>query len=351
MEVGSFLTLSRGRIRFLVIIGVIVAVGASFALLATQPRKYKATGVVFLAQTLGNADAATVASTVNDFKTAITLPEVEQKVASDAGVSQSSLSNLTTAADASSQTLKLSYTAKDPQVGTNVVRVATRDALNLLFTQQQSAAEQRLAIAEKSYDAAAKALTDFQQKNNVGNVDDDIARRSDDILTLRSQIAGGDSTAASRLLLTAKQNELNNLLGLDVTYQKLSADLKRADDSRGGAENERDTIAGRLATLDTKQAVVVPTPTETSRVTTVLPALIAAVIVVIAAALAMAWGDRRRRSKSGPGGSNGPSPNVFPGSSGAGDWAGGGVPSGWDARQGQPQGATVASRSAGEPPA
>jgi hypothetical protein len=351
MEVGSFLTLSRGRVRFLIVIGIIVAVAASLALLATQPRKYKATGVVFLAQTLGNTDASTVAATVNDFKTAITLPEVEQKVASDANVSKSSLSGLSVSADSTSQTLKLSYASKDAGVATNVVRVATRDALNLLFTQQQSAASQRLAIAQKSYDTAAAALTAFQKTNNVGNVDDDIARRSDDILTLRSQIATGDSSAASRSLLTAKQDELNNLVGLDVTYQRLTADLKRADDSRTGAENYLDTIAGRLATLDTKQAVVVPTPTAESRVTTVLPALIAAIVVVIAAALAMAWGDRRRRSKRGvPGAPT----NVLPGSTGpaSADWAGSGIPSDWDARTGPHQGVTATGgRPVGNPPA
>jgi hypothetical protein len=294
MEVGNFLTLGRARLRFLVAIGLIVAVGAGALVLVTQPRKYKATGVVFLASALGNADNTTVSTTVNDFKTAITLPEVKQRTAADANVSVSSLDGLSSSADDQGQTLKLSYTSTNRNTAANVVRVATRDALAFLFTQQQGAAQQRLTIAEDQYDAAAKALSTFQQKNNVGDVSDDIARRSDDILTLRSQIASGQGGAASSELLKQKQAELDNAVALNVPYQKLNADLNRANDIRTSAENYVDTISGRLATLDAKQSVVVPTPAAVSRVTELIPAVVAAIVAVVLVALLMAWSDRRR---------------------------------------------------------
>lgn len=128
--------------------------------------------------------------------------------------------------------LKLSYTAKDPELATNVVNELSRVYIesNILDNQLQTSkarllTEQQLPESERFVEQSEASLREFKEKNGIVSLQDEAKSVVITLQGLDNQVL---SVKTDLDEATSKSNQLRNTLGLDLPQAMMASDLSQS---------------------------------------------------------------------------------------------------------------------------
>jgi hypothetical protein len=214
LEIWSFLRLSARRILVLVLI-VIIAVAAAVTLVRRQAPHYKATAIVFLAQTLsGGSTQFSIDPVAAGYESDLSLPSVRGQTAQQLGVSPSRLGSVAVAhasgdpnvilvVDNTSRALAAQVAQRLASVG--LATVASQDV------RQNEQVEQQAVVA---FQTAQLNLTRYAKKTGVPDVDAALNAVS-------SQVLANQASGSSAIALAQAQARYTRLIKLQPEYDLL----------------------------------------------------------------------------------------------------------------------------------
>lgn len=291
MRVGiwSFLRLTKRRIALLLII-VIVAAAAAVAAVRRQPVHYKATAVVFLAQTLGAGSTQySIDPIAAGYESALSLPAVQQQAAQALRGSPARLGTFAVGHTSGDPNVSLTVDNTDPALASQVARQLAVVGLTNVAAQdvRQNQLVQQQAVA--AFQAAQRDLTNYAQTTGIPDVDAALNAASTQVLTLQT------SGSSSRALADA-QARYSRLIGLQPQYDLLLGLRASAQQNLSGAQSSLAAARSQSVAFTQPGNVTIIGTERVSRTTSLLRAGVgAAVVAALLVLLAMAGLESRRR--------------------------------------------------------
>ena len=223
------LHLNTRRLTVLLVLAGVVALAAG-ATAYLRPVRYTAHTTVFVARVLPSG--TNIDSSVADFETAMRLPEVEDAVAKQTGVSVADLRNsLKFSRIGAGTSVDVSYSSTSQAQASNVATGAAHQSLQFLAAQQVNAASDEVAGAQKAADSAGADLAALNKKYAVTDTNAEYQSLQQDLLNLDSQLAStADPTrlVAIQALIAQKTAQLTVLAGALPQWQELDNRLLQA---------------------------------------------------------------------------------------------------------------------------
>lgn len=280
MEIARFLRLTPRRISMLLTAALVAALVAGIVSVQ-RGAKSRAEAVVFTSQVFSESvDGSSLGRRVADLETALKLPSVLDEVSSATGVPATDLrSDISFEKESDAASVRVSYTHEDADVAEDVVDAVVSEGLGLLLAQDREAAERAEARASADLAEAVERLETFQAATGSADVVGEVERRSNDILTLRNQIAAGGG-AALRTLLTAKEQEFQRLVQQYAEYESLSANFRRASEDQQDAARADSAARAQEEALESPLVVVTPPASSLGLLSAALPSVLGAVVLV-----------------------------------------------------------------------
>jgi uncharacterized protein involved in exopolysaccharide biosynthesis len=245
---------------------------AAFALLADTPPQYEAATVLTVPSTVaGGASSSSVSQYMADFDQAVTSDPVVTKVAGlvdrDVGAVRDGL-DVTQLG--SSNLVRISYRGPDPGDASTIVEEATRSTFDLVaqiqlpFGQGVEVLRSRVRSTQSDLDSAEARLEDFLVANDLVlpreqylMVASDVARLEDEL----AQAVPGTAIAALETELRDRRQELHQLGAKIPEWERLQADVDRANEDLDAAKDELRLTEDQLAHVRPQT-----TPVSTERI-------------------------------------------------------------------------------------
>jgi hypothetical protein len=276
------LHLSTRRLMVLLVLAALVALAAG-ATTYLRPVRYAAHSTVFVARVLPNG--TNIDSSVADFETAMRLPEVENTVASQTGVSAAALhSGLGFSRIGASTSVDVSFTSTSQAQASNVVTAAAHQSLLFLAGQQVSAANDQVAGAQKAADSAAADLAALNQKYGVTDIDAEYQTQQQDLLNLDSQLATtSDPTrlAAIQALISQKTTQVTVLAGAHPQWQQVDNQLLQAQTTLNDVQATVTDAQSKLSAAGSPSILTAANLTRQGRLVPVLRLALGSAVVLL----------------------------------------------------------------------
>lgn len=275
------------RRQWLLLIVVPLVVGAVTAgLLSSREQERSSKAVVLV-----HPDISTFGSNVayvTAFQAALSTDVVVNDVSKRTGVSASNLRAGLSASPTEQNSLSFDVTYRGSQPASVVGQVptlATKDAFALLLAPTHSDAVQRLDVAQKQVDSAAKALQDFSTANNTWDPSAEYQAQLNQLAQLQVAAARDGATAATTDFpaIVSTQAELKRMGPLVTQYQQLLDKSSAAIQVRNAASNQLAGVEQQQSVLNGSGAIVAGKVTTPSGGRTVAATAIGAALLALVA--------------------------------------------------------------------
>jgi capsular polysaccharide biosynthesis protein len=271
MEIRDYV--GRAGWRLLVLLLVPIAAGAAaFALLADTPPQYEAATVLTVPSTVaGGASSGSVSQYMANFDQAIMSDPVVTKVAGlvDRGAGEVR-DGLDVTQLGSSNLVRISFRGPDRGDASTIVEEATRSTFDLVaqiqlpFGQGVEVLKSRVRSTQAELDTAEARLEDFLVENGLVlpreqylMVASDVARLEDEL----AQAVPGTPTATLEAELRDRRQQLQQLGATIPEWERLQADVDRANEDLDAAQDELRLTEDQLAHVRPQT-----TPVSTERI-------------------------------------------------------------------------------------
>jgi O-antigen ligase len=299
VEIASFLHLSFRRIVALAVLAVFAAVPTA-ALLLRGPSEYRASVNVRMGQFIAPGAGSWVRDQLEaDFQTAVHIPQVQQGISSQVGVTKKDLvAHLGVAIPATGTTVKMSYTDRSPQKALLVAQTAAFQGLTFLSQQQVDLAAGGVHAAEQGVATALAQLEAFQKAHGAGAEDDQLKALTQQALVLQDRMALGTGAGPGVAdTLATTDGQLQSLEAVVPGYRQLTGAFDRA---LAGANTATATYTSAEASLAAASSRSLVTPASLAPVSrlrrTAVYGFGAGLVAVLVAVTILAVEELRRRT-------------------------------------------------------
>jgi hypothetical protein len=222
-----------GRRSRIVVIAAAVAGVVAVMLFFLRPQTYRATATVVVPVPPGSTSVLTsVTQSVSDFQAAVGTDVVAERVAERTSLSVDEVAGgLDSSRISAGGLVEVRFVGTNPDTASQVVQIASQEALRLLLEARLAPAEKQLEIAQDNYDEASSVYRAFLTTVESVQPSDDFEAAAEQITSLREQIQAaiddGNQDRANQL-----QRRLDDMTAkwspLIVEWQALNAARSRA---------------------------------------------------------------------------------------------------------------------------
>lgn len=285
---------ARGR-WLLVVAPVLAGIVAGF-LAVNSPHAYRAEATVSIPTGVQPPSPTLVRQLVADYLASVASPEAYEAVASraDTGVDQVRAA-VSTRRLADSNIAVVSAKLRDPDAAERMAETAARQGLLLFVRSSTVEAEQAVAWAQETLDAATAAEHDFDETSHSLSpattrdlATTRVSRLRDELLS--AQIAGDDDREARvTALLASAEEELAAVERHTAAYDQLLAARLRAEQLLVRAEEQLSEAQATAGFARSAPAVTVTDAIRVPLVPIVVQYVVGATVLALLAAIVVLW--------------------------------------------------------------
>lgn len=247
-----------GRWIFLIIaVPALTALIAGILFLSVADDEFEASAVLSVREFAATDAPANIRSVIDDFdsalrgrQVAIVVAESDPDVADNDGIALAVLGG--------GGDVRVSYVAADPDVAVAALDSGVREGLTLVSESERRRVARQLSAAETVSTESIDRLLEIENLAGAANLNDEVARRSGDILSLRNQIAsaaGEEVQDALQETLTDKETELAAIELQLLPWTNTKARLDLAVSSAADASLRLQQIATSQEALRTDEVL------------------------------------------------------------------------------------------------
>jgi hypothetical protein len=288
-ELYTGLRLSPQRLRFMAFFTALVCI-VSVGLASTTPKTYEATVVVDVAAFAVSGTAAfELQSLTDEFLTALASPSTVRATAEELGITEGEVNGgIVVRRDQNATRATIAYTDTDVARAEEVATVAARNALRDLAEQRVAAAQRDVDAATARRDAATAALEAFEDEHGQQGIPGEVARLTELIDSLTSQLASGGAESIQAVLdeSSARRTELEPFVREAESYE---VERSSAQDQLLGASTRLSQARSQLAAADEEIVVRPGFATEGSRRSGMVTAFATGLVLGVLGSYAITW--------------------------------------------------------------
>jgi hypothetical protein len=214
----------------MIAVPAITALMAAFFFLDAADEEFQATAVLSVREFVAVDASGDIRSVIDNFESALGGRQVAEAVASAEGL-DSANSQIEVAVLGAGGDVQVSYVATSAEAASEALETGVREALRIVSEVERRRLARQITAAENLSQESIERLLEIEALAGSAGLDDEIARRSADILALRNQIAAaGDSTLGVSLtaILVEKEEELTAIEEQLLPWTDVRARLDRA---------------------------------------------------------------------------------------------------------------------------
>ena len=257
MEIRDYVGRAGWRLWVLLLVPL-AAGGAAFALLADTPTQYEAATVLTVPSTVaGGAGSSTTSQYMANFDQAIASDPVVTKVAGIVGRDAEEVrAGLDTTQLGSSNLVRISFRGPDRGDASTIVDEATRSTFDVVaqiqlpFGQTLEVLKSRVRSTQADLDTAEARLEDFLVANGLVLPREQYLMIASDVARLEEELAQavpGTPTATLEAELIDRRQQLQQLGAKIPEWERLQADVDRANEDLDAAQDELRLTEDQLA--------------------------------------------------------------------------------------------------------
>ena len=290
-----------GKWRALILVPAITAVIAGLLFASSADEEFQATAVVRITEFVETGSAAGLRAAIDDLDSALGSRRVLEVVSQIAPEAESARIQLNAVGE--SGDVRVSFGANSAEEAEVALEAGVREALTIVSETQRRITGRELVAANEQASESAALLQDFEAAAGAADLENELARRSADILALRNQIAANadDFTVQSALreTLETKEQELEAISAQLLPWTNSRARFELAVAAGADASLELRNIEVNEEDLQTQEILQSLRVPEQSVLPDLIRVVVAAAVVtggaVVLLALAVGSDQRRRR--------------------------------------------------------
>lgn len=290
----------------LVAVPAMTAVLAGFVYVQTAEEEWETTGELSLREFSAGQSAAEIRVTNSNFETALGSRRVAEKIAQVRGVDPAtSFVEVQSLGDGGD--VQVALTAPSPALSERALDVGVREALTVVAESERRRISRQLVAADAVAEESIATLLEVEQQAGASSLEDEVARRSGDLLTLRNQIAAAEGAGTQQALertLLEKQEELIVIEQQLLRWTNIRERLNVAVASGADASLRLQQITTGLSDLEAQPVLDSVRTNPISELPGLMRVVVAAAagagIVIVAVALFAGMGRRPETLSSQP---------------------------------------------------
>lgn len=289
-ELYTGLRLSPKRLRFMAFFTAVVCL-VSVGLASTTPKTYEATVVVDVAAFAVSGTAAfELQSLTDEFLTALASPSTVRTTADELGITEGEVNGgIVVRREQNATRATIAFTDTDVARAEEVATAAARNALRDLAEQRVAAAQRDVDAATARRDAATTALEAFEEEHGQQGIPGEVARLTELIDGLTSQLAGSGGAQSVQDVLDqsiARRTELEPFVREAESYE---VERRSAQDQLLGASTRLSQARSQLDAADAEIVVRPGFVTEGSRRSGMITAFATGLVLGVLGSYALTW--------------------------------------------------------------